>query len=296
MLYEQLNLFKKMIGYVYILVNSAFPNLVKIGRTTKDSASRADELSSTGSPSKFVVAYDQLVSDCIMVEYLLHDHFNEQRYSKNREFFEIDSKTAILKLIEISNQFQCDDTETFANTPFDYFSNPTSHYFLYLVQIGQANKKDVFYRYGSTFQDSNEFTKKSISELKEKLVKFYKLNEFRNYYSHEIELLEFSEVIHANRNFQKKASEIIQETLQNIINKQDTNATFNGWKTLNFDKQSIFYFDFEKCLGHAQFFYYSIKDELTKVREAHDNARALSDEEAEKNSILEELKNLGDNF
>jgi len=39
-----------MIGYVYIMVNVAFPDLIKIGRTTKSAFKRATELYTTGTP------------------------------------------------------------------------------------------------------------------------------------------------------------------------------------------------------------------------------------------------------
>jgi hypothetical protein len=56
-----------MEGYVYVLINPAFPDLVKIGRTTKDPKIRAAELSATGTPDKFVVAHQILVKDAVRV-------------------------------------------------------------------------------------------------------------------------------------------------------------------------------------------------------------------------------------
>ncbi|PIY04238.1 MAG: hypothetical protein COZ20_06175 [Gallionellales bacterium CG_4_10_14_3_um_filter_54_96] len=46
-------------GYVYVLLNQSLPGCVKIGKTTRDTATRAAELSSaTGVPTPFMVAYD----------------------------------------------------------------------------------------------------------------------------------------------------------------------------------------------------------------------------------------------
>lgn len=93
-----------MKGFVYILVNPAFPNLVKIGRTTKNPQERALELSSTGVPEKFVVVHSVITSDCIGLENILHRDLHSKRYNKNREFFEISVSDVIKKidsLIEI---------------------------------------------------------------------------------------------------------------------------------------------------------------------------------------------------
>ena len=87
-----------MEGYVYILMNPAFQNLIKIGRTTKSPHERADELSSTGTPEKFIVVHSVFVSDCIFLEQKLHDIFSKNRYNKNREFFELQPAEAIKAL------------------------------------------------------------------------------------------------------------------------------------------------------------------------------------------------------
>lgn len=75
-----------MEGYVYILVNSSFPDLVKIGRTTKTPEGRAAELSATGTPGRFVVAYSVLVDNCVEVEAEMHMLFSNQRHTNDREF------------------------------------------------------------------------------------------------------------------------------------------------------------------------------------------------------------------
>jgi hypothetical protein len=92
-----------MIGYVYILINPAFPDLIKIGRTSKTSESRALELSTTGTPDKFVVVFDVLVDNCIEVESEMHAIFSSSRYAENREFFRVPVKKAIATLQSIGN-------------------------------------------------------------------------------------------------------------------------------------------------------------------------------------------------
>jgi T5orf172 domain len=48
-------------GYVYILINTSFDGMIKVGRTTRDPQERARELSwATGIPTPFRVAYECL--------------------------------------------------------------------------------------------------------------------------------------------------------------------------------------------------------------------------------------------
>jgi len=100
---------ESMEGFIYILVNPAFPNLVKIGRTTRDPQERAIELSSTGVPEKFVVVHSVKTNDCIELENRIHQDLHAKRYNQNREFFEISVSDAIKKidfLIGIENEQQ----------------------------------------------------------------------------------------------------------------------------------------------------------------------------------------------
>jgi hypothetical protein len=85
-----------MRGYVYVLTNSAFPGLVKIGRTSNSPDERAAELSSTGVPHRFVVAYYELFENCIEAERKVHAALAVHRGNGDREFFSVPAKTAIL--------------------------------------------------------------------------------------------------------------------------------------------------------------------------------------------------------
>lgn len=83
-------------GYVYILVNSSLPGLVKIGLTRGTTKRRAADLShSTGIPTPFVIAYEELVADCAAVERWLHEKFASLRENARREFFRVTPKEAI---------------------------------------------------------------------------------------------------------------------------------------------------------------------------------------------------------
>lgn len=94
-----------MQGYVYILLNSSLPGLVKVGKTTKQPEARARELHQTGVPSPFVVAYSEFVSDCDALELQIHTELDEYRESSRREFFRIDSTSAIKLLIEAAKSY-----------------------------------------------------------------------------------------------------------------------------------------------------------------------------------------------
>lgn len=73
-------------GFVYIMINPTLKGLVKIGRTKRTSKNRAQELRTTGLPDDFIVVYDELVTDSILVEKKLHKRFDDYRYQRNREF------------------------------------------------------------------------------------------------------------------------------------------------------------------------------------------------------------------
>ena len=91
-----------MNGYVYIFVNPVFPELVKIGRTIRDSETRADELFTTGIPDRFEIVFDVFVDDCVEIESLIHNRFNSRRYKNNREFFNVPIDEAILELQKLT--------------------------------------------------------------------------------------------------------------------------------------------------------------------------------------------------
>ena len=75
-------------GTVYILLNPKFPDLIKIGRTSRDPNKRVKELSrQTGVPADFIIIYDELVNNCEEIETLMHDKFAGYREVRNKEFF-----------------------------------------------------------------------------------------------------------------------------------------------------------------------------------------------------------------
>lgn len=77
-------------GWIYVLVNSSIPGLVKVGRTTRSPLERVAELSAaTGVPTPFVLAFDQDFEDCIAAEHSVHAELERRglRIAANREFF-----------------------------------------------------------------------------------------------------------------------------------------------------------------------------------------------------------------
>jgi len=92
-------------GIVYVLKNPAFPNLVKIGITTRDEVQiRMGELYTTGVPLPFECVYAGKVKDPKKVEGAMHHAFLHTRVNPSREFFDIDESQAIAILKLISNE------------------------------------------------------------------------------------------------------------------------------------------------------------------------------------------------
>ena len=93
-------------GYIYILINPALKDVLKIGRTSADSEKRKIELdkalkAGTGISSDFIVGYDDYVDDCVAIENQIHKKLDKYRVSQNKEFFNLSLKVAIKTLIQI---------------------------------------------------------------------------------------------------------------------------------------------------------------------------------------------------
>jgi len=91
-------------GFVYIMSNPAFPDLIKIGMSKKDpTKDRVSELNQTGVPQPFKVEYYAYVEDESLLERLLHQKFEDERPNKNREFFNTNPAIAINALKELAS-------------------------------------------------------------------------------------------------------------------------------------------------------------------------------------------------
>jgi hypothetical protein len=90
-------------GIVYVLVNPAFDNYVKVGRTT-NLEQRLRSLDNTSVPLPFRCVYAVEVVDEVAVERLVHAAFADHRTRTGREFFEIDPQRVISALKLTSGQ------------------------------------------------------------------------------------------------------------------------------------------------------------------------------------------------
>lgn len=92
-------------GFVYVMINPAMPGLIKIGLSRRSSEERANDFRGTALPDDFIVVYDELVSDCELVEERIKTRFKEYRYKPNREFFTIPIREALRGLMDESQGF-----------------------------------------------------------------------------------------------------------------------------------------------------------------------------------------------
>lgn len=92
-------------GYIYIMRNASHDiDIFKIGLTTRDSKTRARELSrTTSSPDKFLVAQEWKVKDCILAEKIIHNKLERYKINNRREYFKIEYNLAIEAIIEVVN-------------------------------------------------------------------------------------------------------------------------------------------------------------------------------------------------
>ena len=92
-----------MAGFVYIMSNPAFPDLIKIGKSTRDpTVERVKELNQTGVPEKFKVEYYAFVEDEDYLERAVHTRFDQHRPNKSREFFKVECLEAIEAIRNLS--------------------------------------------------------------------------------------------------------------------------------------------------------------------------------------------------
>jgi hypothetical protein len=101
-------------GYVYILSNPTYPELLKIGHTSDDVSERAGSLSSaTGVLAPFQIEYWCLTLNAQAVERRVHEKFKSVRENKKREFFKVDLDEAIREI----EQHVADPPKSFRRAP-----------------------------------------------------------------------------------------------------------------------------------------------------------------------------------
>ncbi len=265
-----------MEGYVYILVNSSLPNLVKVGYTTKSPTERASELSSTGVPNKFIVAYSVFVSDCVEVERLIHDLLKDCRHNQDREFFEIDSTTAIDKLLLVSQSWK-------TNSSKNRYSLDERTTTLYMAKI--ANYSDV-YRIGLV-KGSEDFLKTDDfrSSLKELYAQYdvdMILGDINVIYSEEFE--EIDEVTWKQMNLH----------INNLLRSEKNKNTINYIKPEKYDERTLNFRVFnERTTSH---FFEKISQSIQPFA-LTSQAKILKEKSEvlvnDKLKIIQSIKNLG---
>jgi hypothetical protein len=88
------------IGYIYVLSNEAFSDILKIGKTTRTPQERAVELNTTGVPLPFKVEYAAISTDVDVHEIEIHGKLASLRLS-DREFFRVKLSDAVNAISEV---------------------------------------------------------------------------------------------------------------------------------------------------------------------------------------------------
>ena len=98
-------------GVVYVLINEAMPDLVKIGKANLPVGKRIKELFTTSVPLPFECFHASKVQDMDFVEKQLHDAFHDSRVHPKREFFRISPERvqAALLLAQVEDATPADD-------------------------------------------------------------------------------------------------------------------------------------------------------------------------------------------
>jgi TPR repeat protein len=149
-----------MSQYIYILLNPALKNLVKIGRTSRTPEERAQELSAaTGVPQPFLVAYESLVSDGVVAESLIHAELSRDGYRLNeaREFFEIPLKVAVAVVDRICRTLPAFDGDTVADESVD-----NAHQAAQFVQVGRDHLTGT-YDVLQDFELARQFLERAVT-------------------------------------------------------------------------------------------------------------------------------------
>jgi hypothetical protein len=92
--------------YVYILVNTSIPYMIKIGMTTRSVDERACEISkATGVPTPWVPVYSFRCYASHILERRVHEHLRQYRVSEDREMFNVTSNTAQAIIEDLGKDF-----------------------------------------------------------------------------------------------------------------------------------------------------------------------------------------------
>jgi T5orf172 domain len=146
-------------GYVYVLLNPSLPDCVKIGKTTREPATRAAELSSaTGVPTPFLVAYEAYFSNCHLAETYIHTLLEAEgfRLSANREFFKIPASRAINAVIHAQSKFGTIEAEDDHGSENNVKSNSSTDTEKQPWEGVLEEAEDYLYGNGDKLEDENK--------------------------------------------------------------------------------------------------------------------------------------------
>ena len=91
---------------MYILTNPAIPDLVKIGYTSNDPYTRANQVSrGTGVPVEYEVAWAYKCYKGERIEKEVHKYFKKQRLNPTREFFKVTLEEAKQAIEQIGKKY-----------------------------------------------------------------------------------------------------------------------------------------------------------------------------------------------
>lgn len=99
-----MSVIKGLKGRIYVLIHPMQNGYVKIGKTERTAQIRADELkqqAGTSLAGNFIVAYEEEVENCHLIEDIAHKILQKKRVSNDREFFALTVREAIEKIREI---------------------------------------------------------------------------------------------------------------------------------------------------------------------------------------------------
>lgn len=103
-------------GWVYLLTNPAYPELVKIGKAVTPTK-RINGINSAGTVSEWELKAAMPVTDDYKVESLMHRELEQYRrksdQGSSREFFEVPMSLAIQTLLEVSKPFTVGDLKLY---------------------------------------------------------------------------------------------------------------------------------------------------------------------------------------
>jgi TPR repeat protein/DnaJ-domain-containing protein 1 len=200
---------QKGTGWVYILSNKTFPNLVKIGMTTKTPEERAKGLDNTGLPYRYVVEYKIRVNNHHKLEQAVHRDMKYCRENKGKEFFRCTVEDAIKSINKIINNdtfnqyvtpkkpvSQAEEAEQWFKlglaayskqdyqTAFNYYQKAATQNNVdaqsnlgYMYQYGQGVIKDeatAVKWYQKAAQQGNVYSQNKLSSIYEKNIKAQK--------------------------------------------------------------------------------------------------------------------------